>query len=225
MLSDLEVAVVPLLFLIVPAALALAALFGLPWLIERGRQKAYAAFCLTRGYQYVPSRSHAESQYADVVGMFKIGTNHTWRDELSGVFNGRPFTAFEYQYRTGGIRFRGVYIKAMIHWRLDRGILPHFTLVPASTYLFRVGRTPEDIDFPEDKPFSKAYILTGSDQAAVRALFTPELRSALAAVPGQFVAAQAQDVFWWREGRLPRPGEFEAFLTEGDRVVNLFTPG
>ncbi len=184
MLSDLEVAVVPLLFLIVPAALALAAIFGLPRLIERGRQKAYAAFCLARGYQYVPSRSNAEGQYADVVGMFKIGASHKWRDEISGVVNGRPFTAFEYQYRTGGIQFRGVYIKAMIHWRVDRASLPHFTLVPASTYLFRIGRTAEDIDFPEDKAFSKAYILTGQDQAAARALFTPARRAALAAVQG-----------------------------------------
>jgi hypothetical protein len=36
------------------------------------------------------------------------------------------------------------------------------------------------------------------------------------------VAAQAQDVFWWREGRLPGPNDFEAFLNEGDRVLNLF---
>jgi hypothetical protein len=209
-------------FLVAPAALALALIFGVPRLIERGRQKAYAAFCLARGYQFVPSRPKAESQYADTVGMFKMGDSHEWRDEISGVFNSRPFTAFEYQYRTGGIRFRGVYLKAMIHWRVDRASLPHFTLVPAYTYLFRVGRTPEDVDFPDDKAFSKAYILTGSDQAAVRALFTPAVRAGLVAVPGQFVAAQAQDVFWWQERRLPGPDEFEAFLTEGDRVLNLF---
>jgi hypothetical protein len=222
MLSDLEVAVVPLLFLIVPAALALAAMFGLPILVERRRQNVYAAFCLTRGYEYVPSRSKAETQYAEVVGMFKIGSRHKWRDEISGVFNGRPFTAFEYQYVSGTGRFQSAYNKAMIHWRLDRPSLPHFTVVPASTYLFRIGRTPEDVDFPDDKAFSKAYILTGSDQAAMRSLFTPELRAALAAMPGLYVAAQAQDVFWWREGRLPGPDDFEAFLNEGDRVLNLF---
>ena len=221
----MELAVLPLLFLIVPGALALAAIFGLPRLIERRRQNAYAAFCLPRAYQYLPSRSNAEAQYADIVGMFKTGGSHKWRDEISGTFNGRAFTAFEYQYATGAGRFRDVYTRGMIHWRLDRASFPHFTLVPASTYLFRLGRTPEDIDFPEDKPFSKAYIVTGSDQAAVRALFTPGLRTALAAVSGQFVAAQAQDVFWWREGRLPGPGEFEAFLAEGDRVVNLFATG
>jgi hypothetical protein len=218
----MELAILPLLFLIVPAGLALAAIFGLPRLLERRRQRAYAAFCLPRGYQYVPSRSNAEAQYADVVGMFKTGDSHRWRDEISGTFNGRAFTAFEYQYRTGGIQFRGVYITAMIHWRVDRVSLPHFTLVPAATYLFRIGRTAEDIDFPEDKAFSKACILTGSDQAALRALFTPELRTALAAVPGLYLAAQARDVFWWREGRLPGPDGFEAFLTDGDHVLKLF---
>jgi hypothetical protein len=221
----MELAVLPLLFLIAPAALALAAIFGLPRLIERRRQNVYAAFCLTRGYEYVPSRSKAETPYAEVVGMFKIGSRHKWRDEISGVFNGRPFTAFEYQYVSGTGRFQAAYNKAMIHWQVDRASLPHFTMVPANTYLFRIGRTPEDVDFPDDKAFSKAYIITGSEQVAMRALFTPQLRTALAAVPGQHVAAQARDVFWWREGRLPGPGEFEAFLTEGDRVVTIFATG
>ena len=218
----MELAVLPLLFLIVPPALALAAIFGLPRLIERRRQNVYAVFCLSRGYQYVSSRRGAEAQYADVVGMFKIGSRHKWRDEISGVFNGRPLTAFEYQYVSGTGRFQAAYNKAMIHWQVDRASLPHFTMVPANTYLFRIGRTPEDVDFPDDKAFSKAYIITGSDQVAMRALFTPQLRTALAAVPGLYVAAQAQDVFWWREGRLPGPGGFDAFLNEGDRVVNLF---
>jgi hypothetical protein len=218
----MELAVVPLLFLIVPAALALAAIFGLPRLIERRRQNVYAAFCLTRGYEYVPSRSNAETPYAEVVGMFKIGSRHKWRDEISGVFNGRPFTAFEYQYVSGTGRFQAAYNKAMIHWQVDRASLPHFTMVPANTYLFRIGRTPEDVDFPDDKAFSKACIITGSDQVAMRALFTPQLRTALAAVPGLYVAAQARDVFWWREGRLPGPDGFEAFLTDGDHVLKLF---
>lgn len=50
-----------------------------------------------------------------------------------------------------------------------------------------------------------AYIVSGQEQAAIRALFTPGLRAALAAAPGQHVAAQARDVFWWQDGRLPPP--------------------
>lgn len=221
----MEVAVIPLLFLVVPAGLALAAILGLPRLIERRRQKAYAAFCQTRGYDYQPARVGAEAQYAVVVALFNIGGTHKWRDEISGQFNGRPFTAFEYQYATGAGAYRNVYDAAMVHWRLDGPSLPHFTLVPANTYLFRIGRIPQEVDFPDDATFSKAYVLSGEDQGAIRALFTPELRAALAAAPGQHAAAQGQDLFWWRERRLPTPDEFDAFLTEGTRVAELFGGG
>jgi len=220
----MEVAVIPLLFLVVPATLALAAILGLPRLIERGRQKAYAAFCQTRGYQYQPSPLGAEAQYAVVVSLF-IGGSHKWRDEISGQFNGRPFTAFEYQYATGAGTYRNVYDAAMVHWRLDGRSLPHFTLVPANTYLFRIGRIPQEVDYPEDTTFSKAYVLSGEDQPAIRALFTPELRAALTAAPGQHVAAQGPDLFWWRERRLPPPDEFDPFLSEATRVAEIFGDG
>jgi hypothetical protein len=219
------VQVLPLLFIVVPAALALAAGFGVPRLIEGRRQKAYAAFCQSRGYQYLAERRNATAQYADVVGMFKSGSRRTWRDEISGEFNGRSFTAFEYQYVIGAGSWRMVFNRAMIHWRLDGTSLPRFTLVPASTYLFRIGRDPMGIDFPEDTAFSKAYVLTGQDQAAIRGVFTPELRSTMTAMPGQSVAAQAADVFLWQERRLPSGDGFEAFLKEGTRVVELFARG
>ncbi len=99
--------------------------------------------------------------------------------------------------------------------------LPRFTLVPASDYLFRIGRDPKGVDFPEDTAFSKAYVLTGDDQAAIRALFTPELRASMTATKGQFVAARAADVFWWQERRLPAADGFDAFLNEGNQVLDL----
>lgn len=221
----MEAAVLPIVFLIAPGALALAGIVGLPRLIDRRRQQSYAAFCLTRGYQYQSSRAGAEAQYAEVVGLFKTGGSHQWRHEISGQFNGRPFTAFEYRYATGAGRFRQVFTDAMIHWRLAGISLPHFTLVPANTYLFRIGRTPQDIDFPEDKLFANAYVVSGQDQAAIRALYTPELRAALKAAPGQHVSAAGQDLFWWQDRGLPPPDQFDPFLNEGTHVLRLFAGG
>jgi hypothetical protein len=210
--------------IVLPAALLLAAGLGLPRLLEGRRQKAYAEFCLSRGYRYVPQRKDATIPFVDLVGMFKDGAKRTWRDEISGQLKFHPFTAFEYQYVTGAGRSRTVFNCAMIHWRLDGTELPRFTLVPASTYLFRIGRDPNDVDFPDDTGFAKAYLLTGEDQAAIRGLFTPQLRATMTAMKGQFVTARSADVFWWQERRLPSANDFDAFLNEGAQVLELLAP-
>ena len=113
----------------------------------------------------------------------------------------------------------------MIHWRLDGASLPHFTLVPANTYLIRIGCTRTDLDFPEDSALSKAYVFGGQGQAAIRALFTAERRAALAAAPSQHVAAGRHDLFRWREARLPRSDRFDAVLNEADRILRLLRDG
>src|SRR5260370_32844672 len=127
-------------FIVLPAALILAAGLGLPRLLEGRRQKAYAEFCLSRGYQYVPQRKDATVPFVDLVGMFKDGASHTWRDQISGQLKFHPFTAFEYPYVTGAGRSRMVFNRAMIHWRLDRTALPRFKLLPASTCTFPILR-------------------------------------------------------------------------------------
>jgi hypothetical protein len=212
----------PLLMLIIPAALALAAIFGIPALIDRSRRKAYAKFCSVRGYAYQPSRHGAEAAYAGTVSMFKVGGGRKWRHEISGQLDGKPFTAFEYRYAEGAGRFRTAYTEAMMHWRLSGLSLPNFTLVPANNFLFRIGKSPEDVDFPEDSSFSKAYVLTGQDGAAIRSLFTPSLRGAIAAAPGQYVAGGGQDLFWWQQGRLPSPDRFDQFLNMGGWIAGVF---
>src|SRR5258708_14720105 len=120
-----------LLILIIPAGLALAGIFGIPALIDRSRRNAYAAFCSIRGYEYQPSRPGAQAAYADVVPMFKIGDGHQWRHEISGQFNGRPFTAFEYRYGEGAGRMRTAYTEAMMHWRFAALSLPEVPIGPA----------------------------------------------------------------------------------------------
>jgi hypothetical protein len=212
----------PLLILIVPAALALALIFGIPALIDRSRRNAYAAFCSTRGYEYRPSRPGAEAAYADVVSMFKIGDGHHWRHEISGQFNGRPFTAFEYRFGEGAGRMRFAYTEAVMHWRLTGLLLPKFTMTPTETYLFRIGKTPGDVDFPDDASFSKEYFVTGQDEAAIRGLFTQPLREAITGAPGHNVAGSGQDLFWWQQGRLVSPDQFDRFLNMGGWIVSVF---
>ena len=78
-------------------------------------------------------------------------------------------------------------------------------------------RSPASSTAARSTPSSK-----GSDEAAVRRLFTPSLRQALTAKHWHFVAGAASDLFWWQERGLPPPDQMEAFLAEGDSIRKIF---
>lgn len=191
--------------------------------IERQRQGAYQQFCNERGYQYVARRPGAERPYAGVVKLFNRGSRHRWRDEISGQYGEVPFTAFEYLYTISTGKSSRTYKFAMIRWEEPSLDLPQFALAPEG-FFQRVGQLfgAQDIDFPEDPVFSHEYVLKGIDEAAVRALFTAEVRQALDAARGQNVAGAGPDLFWWQERSLPPPAEFDTFLQAGDSIRRLF---
>jgi hypothetical protein len=95
-------------------------------------------------------------------------------------------------------------------------------MTPTETYLFRIGKTPGDVDFPDDASFSKEYFVTGQDEAAIRGLFTQPLREAITGAPGHNVAGSGQDLFWWQQGRLASPDQFDRFLNMGGWIVSVF---
>ena len=80
----------------------------------------------------------------------------------------------------------------------------------------------QDIDFAESPEFSRAHRLRGSDEAAVRALFTPARRQVFELLGSQHAAGAGQELMWWRDGALPPPDQFDVFLMEGQRIQRAF---
>jgi hypothetical protein len=198
--------------------------FALQRVLDRRRQRAFEAYCPARGYEYEPKRSDVEGIYASFVDVFGQGYDHEWRHVISGQFNGHSFTTFEYRFTTGSGKSRYTHHVAMIHWSKEAAALPQFTLAP-ETFFDRIGNQlfrVQTVDFPEDAAFAKTCVVKGSDPAAVQALFSPAVRAAFTPNRGQHLAGAGMDLFWWKEGDLPGPDQFDAYLTELDGVRNLF---
>jgi hypothetical protein len=191
-------------------------------LYDLRRQKAYERFCPAHGYDYEASRTGAEASYGRLVEPFSEGYDHEWRHVISGQFNGHPFTTFEYCFTTGSGRSRTTHRMAVIHWEKADAHLPQFIMGPEN-FFQRLGWVGgNDIQFLNDPAFSKACALTGPDVEAVRALYTPAVRATLTPIRGQHLAGGGPDLFWWKDGDLPEPNQFEAYLTELDGVRRLF---
>ncbi len=194
--------------------------------LQGRRAKAYQAFAAANGYQYVMSRPGEEAQYAWMLWLFGAGYSRQWRHEISGTLNGMAFTAFEYVYTIGGGRSQSTHTQAMIKWESAGAKLPEFTLGPES-FFSRIGQAlgASDIDFDDDAAFSRAYVLKGEDEAAVRTLFSSALRADLASKPGQHLAGAGATLFWWQYRGLPLPQYLADFLTAGDRIRQDFFAG
>jgi hypothetical protein len=197
---------------------------------EQKRREAYESYCLIRGYRFEQERAGAVEHLATDIPLFRAGHSRRWGYTITGRVNGRPFTAGEYRYVTGGGKSSQTHRCAVMLWEAESKVLPRFSLVPEG-FLQRLGQRlgTQDIDFAEDEEFSRATQLQGDDEAAVRALFTPERRrffagATVAGVPrfDCHVAGAGQRLVWWREARLPAADDLDAFLAEGDAVRRAF---
>jgi hypothetical protein len=189
---------------------------------ERRRREAYEAHCLMRGFQFAPGRPEGERPFRDFFEPFNQGRRREWGYTIGGRLHGAPFTAFEYKWVTGGGKNSSTHRINGIVWERDE-TLPTFVLSPEG-WVTRLGAVfgMQDIDFEESPDFSRAYRLKGPDEAAIRALFAPEIRLFFAATPHQHVAGGGRFLFWWRSGRLPKAEQLDEWLEEGDRVRRRF---
>jgi hypothetical protein len=190
---------------------------------EGKRREALEQFCLMRGFRFERERSGAEAAQSALFEPFRSGHSRKWGYTLTGAVSGRPFTAFEYRWVTGGGKSSQRHALHAILWETPDGRLPAFTLGPENLLTRLAGVFgSQDIDFADSPEFSSAYRLRGEDEAAIRAFLTPDLRQYLALTPGQRIAAGGARFLWWRDGRLPKPDQLEQFLMEGDALARRF---
>jgi len=218
-------------FVFIAPALAIPiGVLGISVFRDKRYREAVAEYCQMRGYQFEPRRPGAEQALADSFQLFGRGHNRRWGPTVSGQVGGRPFTAFEYTYVTGGGKNSQRHRLAMMLWDVPGTALPRFSLGPEG-FFNRIAQRfgVQDFDFDEDEEFSRAYQLQGDDEAAVRKLFTAARRAFLLA-PGvdgsaserYHLAGTGTRLLWWRNGRLRVPDAFDQFIADGDRVRRLF---
>lgn len=197
---------------------------------DRRRRAVLEEYCLVRGYRFERERPGQQTPLAGTFGVFAHGRRRRWGTTISGQVGGRPFTAFEYTYVTGGGQGSHRHSLTVMLWESSAASLPRFTLVPEGFFNRLAQRFgTQDFDFEEDPEFSRSYQLQGDDERAVRALFTPARRALLMAewpdgrrASRHHLAGAGTQLLWWREGRLPKPDDLDQLIADGDRLRRAF---
>jgi hypothetical protein len=190
---------------------------------NRKRTAAYAEYCLIRGFTFAEERPGEEQRYAAVFEPFAEGRRHHWGKTISGTKNQAPFTAFEYRWMTGHGKSASTHWLGGVVWEQDKITLPKFAVSPEG-WFSRLGDIfgMQDIDFPESPEFSGMYRLKGPDEAAIRQLFTTDIRRFLEATPKQQIAGGGKFLFWFRHQLLPAADQLDEWLEQGDHVRRRF---
>jgi len=157
-------------------ALVAAAIFIALQMAAR-RRAALSSAALGLGLEFVPEKTAPPDDLSGL-GVLSRGHAHSLRNVLRGQRGDTQVLLADHYYVTGAGKNRRQHRTALAVLRRSGVALPHFYLRPQLTLIDRIGKMlgGKDIDFTEDSDFSRAFVLQGEDEGAVRALFGPAAR-------------------------------------------------
>ncbi len=201
------------------AVVAVAAVFscGAYWAMQQQKQRTTALQALARhqGWAFHDHPPLAVVGHPSRWHLFTGGRGQRVRNHAAGTRDGRPVAVFDYAYTTGSGRTQHTWRQTVVQVRVPGRELPAFELRPENVF-HKVGGMfgYQDIDVEGDAAFSGQYLLRGVDEAAIRALFDAEVRDFYGRRPRCCTEAAGEDLFFWRTGKVTRPGDVPALVDE-----------
>lgn len=211
--------------MVIGLLLFFAGLIALFFYLDRKRSEKIQAIATRLGYTF--RRKPTDADKALIVGcqIAKSGHSHITSNVIeAGHSEELRMTVFDHVYTIGYGKSSQRYNQTVTKMQAPLLNLPAFVLFP-ETFFSKIGKLfgGVDINFPGSPQFSKKYILRGSDEAAIRSLFTPALIQFLEQQQGPLsLDAFGDTLFVHRARKVAKPGEIEAFIAEGKQILGKF---
>jgi hypothetical protein len=133
------------------------------------------------------------------------------------------FTLFDLSYTSGYGRSQTVIPQTVARMRAPLLKLPAFRLFPQTILAdIRLAFGGTDINFSDSPNFSKKYVLSGEDEAALCRLFTPSLRQSLETFDHLTIEGANDVLFVFRAAHKIRPADLAARIEEDKRILAGF---
>jgi hypothetical protein len=196
----------------------------LAWRAEKKRTEVLRGVADDLGFDFSAT---APPEFPSRLGKFHLfsqGHSKKYTNVMSGRTAHLHVTIFDYRYTTGHGKGSRTWSTTVICFRADALDLPGFALRP-ETFWHKVGSTLfgyQDIDFETHPVFSKAFLLKGPDEEAVRAAFTPAVLDHFETIPGVSAEAAGDTLVFYRYNARTSPDKLRDLLAEGFAVHGLF---
>jgi hypothetical protein len=212
--------------------LGLVALLGVVWAasvaVERKRREAMAAKGLEMGLQF----SEDAPYFVESMPHFKLfgrGRRRKACNLLSGSQFGVDVSLADYQYTVSSGKNSHTHRQTICLLRASGVQLPQCFLRREVALLDAIGQRfgGQDIDFPEDPDFSKAFVLQGADPEATRRLFGGAVRNYLLMCFGgtKLELEAGVDALVLHRGVRVKPEELRDLLQQATEAFRLLRQG
>lgn len=195
------------------------------WIRERFRRTAWMTMAGQHGLTY--TRRTARGAPLPPFKLFQLGSAPHFRNVLLGAMDDAQMMLGDYQYTVSGHRSHTVYRRTACIMQAPEMNLPNCLLRRSRLGLDALGRLfgGQDINFDEDPAFSRAFVLQGESEEAVRAFFTPPVRAFFLDRASTRLEFEARgDRFVFHYGRLLKPRRLPDLLAEARAIRDALQP-
>ena len=212
----------PLLFLVVIAGLAIAILVY-NRRRERERTQQLQLVASQIGWNFAATAPLNMIAGLERFALFNQGHNKEIRNFMYGETSGTNAAVFDYLYIVGYGKNRQTHYQSVVYLEPGNLSLPYFSLRPEN-FLHRIISAfgYQDIDFGQRPEFSRRYILRGQDEPAIRQVFNDRVLSFYEAYPETCTDGGGNQLFLFRSNYRIQPQEIQSYVALGRNLLNLF---
>jgi hypothetical protein len=164
------------IFAIIALFMLAAAIIG--YVQEKKRTEQWQQVAQQLGLPFLGEREDVLARLSSM-RIFQRGSGRTIRNVVAGEMGPVRVTLGDFRYTTGSGKNRRTHHFTVCIVENDALQVPACYLRPERRFLDSLGSLfgGQDIDFEEDEEFSRSFVLQGDSEAAVRELFTADVRA------------------------------------------------
>lgn len=190
---------------------------------EKKRAKGWEEIAQKPGMEFLGERNDVLSRYGHMK-VFQDGRSRTVKNAISVSSGEVRIVAGDFRFVTGSGKHKHTHHRTICVLESAMMNVTHCSLRPERKLLDAIGQKlgGQDIDFDEDPEFSKAFVLQGEDEPAVRELFDASIREWFTERAGRNFHFEAlSNTLVFHSGRRVPPSEAPNLMDQAIQIMKL----
>ena len=202
----------------------LGMILGISLHLDKKRRQQWLEVATVHGFEYL---TVYPDELDGIVGSSRLmttGRQRAWTNIFRRQVDSLGVTFCDYRYTTGQGKNTKIFQQTVVLFHSPSINVPTFEIKPEG-WFSRLGEMlgGQDIDFADSPEFSKKYVLTGNDEAAIRTFLRPDTLQLLAGLKNLCLEVRPGSVMFWFDRRRISPLEFNTAFEQAFGVYTAMT--